>query len=80
MIRLSLISKAFSIGSRRTVLSAARRVTNRLFESIGLLTSFPFMGHVGHNVGTYEWVVPRLPRGYPMSRSIKSMNCAARLS
>jgi len=41
--------------------AAARKVTDRLFESIQLLTSFPFMGHVGHSVGTYEWVVPRLP-------------------
>jgi len=41
--------------------AAARKVTDRLFESIQLLTSFPFMGHVGHNAGTYEWVVPRLP-------------------
>ena len=41
--------------------AAARKVTDRLFESIQLLTSFPSMGHAGHSVGTYEWVVPRLP-------------------
>ncbi|WP_283806053.1 type II toxin-antitoxin system RelE/ParE family toxin [Bradyrhizobium sp. LTSP849] len=26
---------------------AAKKVTDRLFKSIGLLTSFPFMGHAG---------------------------------
>lgn len=41
--------------------AAARKVIDRLLESIGLLTSFPFMGHVGHDPGTFEWVVPRLP-------------------
>lgn len=41
--------------------AAARKVTGRLLTSIGLLTSFPFMGHVGHDPETFEWVVPRLP-------------------
>jgi toxin ParE1/3/4 len=41
--------------------TAAKKVTDRLFESIGLLTSFPLMGHAGQSIGTYEWVVPRLP-------------------
>ena len=29
--------------------------------SIELLISFPFIGHVGHDPDTFEWVVPRLP-------------------
>lgn len=33
--------------------AAARKVIDRLLESIGLLTSFPFMGHVGHDPGTF---------------------------
>ena len=41
--------------------AAARKVTSRLLNSIGRLTSFPFMGHVGNDPGTFEWVVPRLP-------------------
>ena len=41
--------------------SAAKKVTDRLFSSVELLSSFPFMGHVGQTAGTYEWVVPRLP-------------------
>lgn len=41
--------------------AAARKVIDRLLTSIGLLTSFPFMGHVGHDPETFEWVVPRLP-------------------
>lgn len=41
--------------------AAARKVTDRLLRSIGQLTSFPFMGHVGHDPETFEWVVPRLP-------------------
>ncbi len=40
---------------------AARRVTDRLFTSIELLISFPFMGRVGRDPETFEWVVPRLP-------------------
>jgi toxin ParE1/3/4 len=40
---------------------AAKAVANRLFSSTELLTSFPFMGHVGRDPGTLEWVVPRLP-------------------
>lgn len=41
--------------------SVAKKVTDRLFSSVELLSSFPFMGHVGQIAGTYEWVVPRLP-------------------
>jgi len=40
---------------------AARSVTDRLFSSIELLISFPFIGHVGRDPDTFEWVVPRLP-------------------
>jgi toxin ParE1/3/4 len=39
----------------------ARTVTDRLFSSIELLISFPFIGHVGRDPDTFEWVVPRLP-------------------
>jgi addiction module RelE/StbE family toxin len=39
----------------------AKIVVDRLFSSTELLISFPFMGHVGHDPGTFEWVVPRLP-------------------
>jgi toxin ParE1/3/4 len=41
--------------------TTAKVVTERLFSSIELLISFPFIGHVGHDPGTLEWVVPRLP-------------------
>jgi len=41
--------------------ATAKRVTERLFGSIELLLSFPFVGHAGHDPGTLEWVVPRLP-------------------
>lgn len=41
--------------------ATARKVIDRLLESIELLTSFPLMGHVGHDPETFEWVVPRLP-------------------
>ena len=39
----------------------ARSVTDRLFSSMELLISFPFIGHVGREPDTFEWVVPRLP-------------------
>ena len=39
----------------------ARTVTDRLFSSIELLISFPFIGHVGRDPDTFEWVVPQLP-------------------
>ena len=39
----------------------AKTVVDRLISSIELLISFPLMGHVGHDPGTLEWVVPRLP-------------------
>jgi toxin ParE1/3/4 len=41
--------------------TTAKTVTDRLFSSIELLISFPFIGHVGHDPETLEWVVPRLP-------------------
>jgi toxin ParE1/3/4 len=41
--------------------AAAKITAERLFSSIELLISFPFMGHAGRNTGTFEWVVPRLP-------------------
>jgi toxin ParE1/3/4 len=41
--------------------ATARIVTDRLFGSIELLISFPFIGHSGHDPDTLEWVVPRLP-------------------
>jgi toxin ParE1/3/4 len=41
--------------------ATARSVVDRLFGSTELLISFPFMGHVGRDPETFEWVVPRLP-------------------
>jgi len=41
--------------------ATAKAVVDRLFSSTELLISFPFMGHFGHDPGTYEWAVPRLP-------------------
>jgi toxin ParE1/3/4 len=41
--------------------ATAKTVVDRLFSSTELLISFPFMGHVGHDPDTFEWVVPRLP-------------------
>ena len=41
--------------------ATARSVVDRLFSSVELLISFPFIGHVGHDQDTFEWVVPRLP-------------------
>ena len=41
--------------------STAKSVVERLFGSIELLTSFPFIGRIGHVPGRFEWVVPRLP-------------------
>jgi toxin ParE1/3/4 len=41
--------------------AAARAVVERLFSSIELLSSFPFMGRVGRDADTFEWPVPRLP-------------------
>jgi toxin ParE1/3/4 len=41
--------------------ATAKSVVDRLFSSTELLVSFPFMGHVGHDPDTFEWVVPRLP-------------------
>ena len=41
--------------------AAAKIVTDRLLSSLELLISFPFIGHVGHDPDTLEWVVRRLP-------------------
>jgi addiction module RelE/StbE family toxin len=41
--------------------AAAKIVIERLFSSVELLTSFPFMGRAGRHPGTFEWPVPRLP-------------------
>jgi plasmid stabilization system protein ParE len=41
--------------------STTKAVVDRLFGSIELLISFPFMGHAGPVPATLEWVVPRLP-------------------
>ncbi|WP_454626476.1 type II toxin-antitoxin system RelE/ParE family toxin [Bradyrhizobium cenepequi] len=41
--------------------SAASAVVERLFSSIELLSSFPFMGRAGRDADTFEWPVPRLP-------------------
>ena len=41
--------------------SAAKKLVQRLFSSVELLISFPFMGHAGREPDTFEWVVPRLP-------------------
>jgi plasmid stabilization system protein ParE len=41
--------------------ATAKVVTDRLFSSIEILISFPFIGHVGQDPDTLEWVVPRLP-------------------
>ena len=41
--------------------AAAKAVVERVFESVEHLASFPHMGHVGRDEGTFEWVVPRPP-------------------
>lgn len=41
--------------------AAALKVVERLFASVENLATFPRMGHVGRDKGTFEWVVPRLP-------------------
>ena len=40
---------------------AAKAVVERIFASVELLASFPYMGRSGREEGTREWVVPRLP-------------------
>jgi toxin ParE1/3/4 len=40
---------------------SAKAVIDRVFESVELLASFPYMGRAGRDEGTREWVVPRLP-------------------
>jgi toxin ParE1/3/4 len=41
--------------------AVARTVVDRLFKSVAILTSFPYIGRAGREAGTLEWVVPRLP-------------------
>lgn len=41
--------------------ATAKSVVARLFSSAELLTSFPLVGRSGSEIGTLEWVVPRLP-------------------
>jgi toxin ParE1/3/4 len=41
--------------------ATAKTVLDRLFSSIELLITFPFMGHAVGDTGALEWVVPRLP-------------------
>jgi addiction module RelE/StbE family toxin len=41
--------------------AVALKVVERLFASVEHLATFPRMGHVGRDKGTFEWVVPRLP-------------------
>ncbi|MDI4233179.1 type II toxin-antitoxin system RelE/ParE family toxin [Bradyrhizobium sp. Arg237L] len=49
--------------------AAAKAVVERLFSSIELLSSFPFMGRVGVDADTFEWP----DRGCPTSPSMKSI-------
>ena len=41
--------------------SAAQHIGSRIRETIGLLATFPDLGHVGALAGTREMVVPGLP-------------------
>jgi addiction module RelE/StbE family toxin len=41
--------------------STAKAVVDRMFASIEHLAAHPRMGHAGRDLGTLEWVVPRLP-------------------
>jgi plasmid stabilization system protein ParE len=41
--------------------TAAKAVAERVFASTEHLATFPHMGHVGRDEGTFEWVVPQLP-------------------
>ncbi len=40
---------------------SAKAVVERVYASIELLASFPYMGRLGRDESTREWVVPRLP-------------------
>ncbi len=40
---------------------SANAVIDRILESSNGLGTFPFMGHQGRALGTFEWVVPGLP-------------------
>jgi toxin ParE1/3/4 len=40
---------------------SADAVIDRILESAERLGRFPFMGHAGRTLGTYEWVIPGLP-------------------
>jgi toxin ParE1/3/4 len=55
------ILKASSTGFRWTAHPPQKTVLDRLFSSIELLITFPFMGHAVGDTGALEWVVPRLP-------------------
>ncbi len=41
--------------------SAASKVVARIRQAADRLAEFPYIGHVGRAVGTYEWAVRRLP-------------------
>lgn len=40
---------------------SANSVIERILESVAQLGRFPYMGHLGKALGTYEWVVTGLP-------------------
>ena len=40
---------------------SAKAVVERVYASIELLASFPYMGRPGREESTREWAVPRLP-------------------
>ena len=40
---------------------SADTVINRIVESAERLGRFPYMGHKGRVIETYEWVIPGLP-------------------
>jgi addiction module RelE/StbE family toxin len=40
---------------------SADRVIDRILESTERLGRFPYMGHAGRALGTFEWVIPGLP-------------------
>jgi plasmid stabilization system protein ParE len=46
---------------RRDNESAALRVAKAIYESVGSLASFPYLGRLGRVEGTRELVVPSLP-------------------
>lgn len=40
---------------------AANAVVERILDSAERLGRFPYMGHAGQVLGTYEWAIPGLP-------------------